>query len=62
MTVICGISAYYHDSAVSLIIDGEIVGAAQEERFSRIKHDSTFPSNALRSVLDQNKINITEVD
>ena len=44
MTYILGISAYYHDSAVALIKDGEIIAAVQEERFSRKKHDASFPS------------------
>ena len=44
---IIGISAYYHDSAASLIINGDIISAAQEERFTRKKHDSSFPKNAL---------------
>jgi len=43
VTSILGISAFYHDSAATLIIDGEVVSAAQEERFSRIKHDSRYP-------------------
>jgi carbamoyltransferase len=43
---ILGISAYYHDSAASLVKDGEILAAAQEERFTRKKHDFNFPSNA----------------
>src|SRR5262245_2993982 len=47
MTAILGISAFYHDSAVALVVDGEVVAAAQEERFSRRKHDSSFPSQAL---------------
>ncbi len=47
MTAILGISAYYHDSAAALVVDGEIVAAAQEERFTRIKHDHAFPSNAI---------------
>lgn len=51
--VVLGISAYYHDSAAALIIDGEIVAAAQEERFTRIKHDPVFPHNAIKYVLDQ---------
>jgi carbamoyltransferase len=51
--VIVGISAYYHDSAVALIRDGEIVAAAQEERFTRKKHDAAFPLNALRFCLAQ---------
>ena len=48
-----GISAFYHDSAAALVKDGAVVAAAQEERFSRIKHDLTFPQNALRYCLDQ---------
>ncbi|MEJ2188232.1 MAG: carbamoyltransferase [Acidobacteriota bacterium] len=47
MTAILGISAYYHDSAAALVVDGEIVAAAQEERFTRLKHDHAFPSNAI---------------
>jgi len=52
-TAILGISAFYHDSAAALIIDGEIIAAAQEERFSRIKHDAGFPENAVRYVLEE---------
>jgi carbamoyltransferase len=44
---IIGISAYYHDSAAALVCDGEVVAAAQEERFSRKKHDAGFPRDAL---------------
>ena len=44
---ILGISAYYHDSAAALVVDGRIVAAAQEERFTRKKHDSDFPSHAV---------------
>ena len=43
---ILGISAYYHDSAAALIVDGEVIAAAQEERFTRIKHDASFPAHA----------------
>ena len=43
MTAILGISAFYHDSAAALVVDGEIVAEAQEERFTRIKHDPSFP-------------------
>jgi carbamoyltransferase len=50
--VILGISAYYHDSAASLVIDGEIIAAVQEERLTRKKNDSSFPANAVISVLD----------
>lgn len=46
---ILGISAFYHDSAAALIVDGEIVAAAQEERFKRRKHDPGFSANAVRS-------------
>jgi len=44
MTAILGISAFYHDSAAALVVDGKIVAAAQEERFTRKKHDPEFPS------------------
>jgi carbamoyltransferase len=54
---ILGISAYYHDSAAALLIDGEIVAAAQEERFTRKKHDPSFPTNAVRYVLDEAGLN-----
>ena len=49
---ILGISAYYHDSAAALVRDGELVAAAQEERFTRIKHDAAFPEHAVRYCLD----------
>lgn len=60
--IVLGISALYHDSAAALIRDGEIVAAAQEERFSRRKHDARFPSNAIRYCLDEAGITIDEVD
>ena len=47
MTAILGISAFYHDSAAALVVDGRIVAAAQEERFTRIKHDPAFPTHAI---------------
>ena len=50
---ILGISAYYHDSAAALLVDGKIVAAAQEERFTRKKHDSAFPSHAVKYVLEE---------
>ncbi|MEX6688189.1 carbamoyltransferase [Danxiaibacter flavus] len=50
---ILGISAFYHDSAAALIVDGEIIAAAQEERFTRIKHDASFPKNAVEYVLQE---------
>ncbi len=62
MTSILGISAFYHDSAAAVLIDGEIVAAAQEERFSRKKHDSRYPFNAIRYVLEETNLNLNEVD
>ena len=62
MINILGISAFYHDSAAALIQDGKIIAAAQEERFSRIKHDSGFPKKAVNFVLDEGKIKLSEVD
>ncbi|MDR1938397.1 MAG: hypothetical protein LBQ73_07855, partial [Tannerellaceae bacterium] len=53
MNVILGISAYYHDSAAALLVDGCIVAAAQEERFTRKKHDAGFPRHAIRYVLQE---------
>jgi len=52
-TAVLGISAYYHDSAAALVVDGEIVAAAQEERFTRIKHDHAFPTNAIAYCLEE---------
>ena len=49
MTAILGVSAFYHDSAAALLVDGRIVAAAQEERFTRKKHDHGFPANASTS-------------
>jgi carbamoyltransferase len=57
-----GISAYYHDSAAALLNDGAIVAAAQEERFTRKKHDPGFPSNAIRFCLDYAGIGLEEID
>ena len=62
MTYILGISAYYHDSAAALIKDGEIIAAAQEERFTRKKHDHRFPENAIKFCLDYAGITISQVD
>ena len=61
-TKILGISAFYHDSAVALIEDGKIVYASQEERFSRIKHDSKFPKLALKNLIDFTKTEIKHID
>ena len=62
MTAILGISAYYHDSAAAVLVDGNIISAAQEERFSRRKHDPRFPEQAIRSCLDQAGLSISELD
>ena len=59
---IIGISAFYHDSAACLIKNGEIIAAAQEERFTRKKHDKSFPINAIKYCLKYQKINIEDVD
>ncbi|HEY2582249.1 MAG TPA: carbamoyltransferase N-terminal domain-containing protein, partial [Mucilaginibacter sp.] len=60
-TVILGISAFYHDSAAALIIDGEIIAAAEEERFTRVKHDASYPENAIKYVLDEGGITYADV-
>ena len=62
MTSILGISAFYHDSAAALIVDGKIVAAAQEERFSIKKHDSGYPFNAVEFVLREGKLKLSEVN
>ena len=62
MTSILGISAFYHDSAAAIVIDGKIIAAAQEERFSRKKHDPRYPFNAVEYVLRESKLSITEID
>jgi len=59
---ILGISAYYHDSAAALLKNGELVAAAQQERFSRKKHDAAFPADAIRYCLEAESLNLTEVD
>tara|TARA_B100000989_G_C19527578_1_gene467745 strand:+ start:1944 stop:3779 length:1836 start_codon:yes stop_codon:yes gene_type:complete len=59
---ILGISAFYHDSAASLLQDGQIIAAAQEERFSRVKHDSSFPRNAILYCLDEGGISPEDID
>ena len=55
---ILGLSAFYHDSAASLIIDGKIIAAAQEERFTRKKHDPSYPFNAVEFVLKFSKLTL----
>jgi len=59
---ILGLSAYYHDSAAALVKDGEIVAAAQEERFSRKKHDAGFPGSAIRYCLAEAGLSLADVD
>lgn len=59
---IIGISAYYHDSAAALLVDGIIVAAAQEERFTRVKHDPGFPENAVRFCLAHQGIDLSDID
>ena len=60
--LILGISAFYHDSSACLISDGEIIAAAQEERFTRIKHDASFPAHAIRYCLKEAKINSEQIE
>ena len=62
MTSILGISAFYHDSAATLIVDGKIISAAQEERFTRIKHDASYPKNAINFILKSNNLNLDKID
>jgi carbamoyltransferase len=57
-----GISAFYHDAAAALIVDGEIIAAAQEERFTQKKHDASFPSNAIQYCLDEQMITADQID
>ena len=61
MTIL-GISAFYHDSAAALIVDGKIVAAAQEERFTRKKQDASFPVNAVRFCLGFANLKLEDVD
>ena len=62
MTAILGISAFYHDSAAALVVDGKIVAAAQEERFTRKKHDPGFPSLAVEYCLKEAGLDLDQVD
>ena len=59
---ILGISAYYHDSAAALLANGNILAAAQEERFTRKKHDASFPVNAVGYCLDEAGVELRDVD
>ena len=62
MRTILGISAFYHDSAATILFEGKIIAAAQEERFTRKKHDSNYPFNAIEFVLDFAKIKLSDID
>ena len=62
MTSILGISAFYHDSAACLLKDGKIIAAAQEERFSRKKHDQRYPHQAIEFVLKFSNMKLSEID
>jgi carbamoyltransferase len=62
MTAILGISAFYHDSAAALIVDGHVVAAAQEERFSRKKHDEGFPTQAIDYCLKAGGLTASQLD
>ena len=57
-----GVSAFYHDSAAALVEDGRIVAAAQEERFTRKKHDAAFPTHAIRYCLEAGKVDLDGID
>ena len=59
---VLGLSAFYHDSAAALLVDGKIVAAAQEERFSRKKHDAAFPANAIAYCLEEAGLSLAEID
>ncbi len=62
MKSILGISAFYHDSAAALLIDGKIIAAAQEERFTRKKHDASYPYNSIKYVLGEAKLDLSQID
>ena len=62
MTAILGISAYYHDSAACLIVDGEIKSAVQEERFTRVRHDAAFPTNAVNYCIKSSGLRPEQID
>ena len=62
MKTILGISAFYHDSAACILKDGKIIAAVQEERFTRKKHDPSYPHNAIKFVLEFADLKLSEVD
>ena len=62
MTLILGISAFFHDSSAALIRNGEILGAVQEERFTRVKHDPAFPTKSIQYLLNEFKIKLNDIE
>jgi len=62
MSYVLGVSSYYHDSAAALLRDGEIISAVQEERFSRIKHDASFPAKSITYILKEYKLSLSDID
>ena len=62
MTSVLGISAFYHDSAAAIVINDKIIAAAQEERFTRKKHDANFPINAINYILKEANLKLSEID
>jgi carbamoyltransferase len=62
VTSVLGISAFYHDSAAAIIVNGDIIAAAQEERFTRKKHDSSYPKNAINYILKEAGLKLNEID
>jgi carbamoyltransferase len=62
MPRILGVSAFYHDSAAALVVDGRVVAAAQEERFTRLKHDASFPTHAARYCLREGGVQARDLD
>lgn len=61
-SIILGISAFYHDSAAALVVNGEVIAAVQEERFSRIKHDDCFPIQSVRWLIKHTQIDVESID
>ena len=62
MTSVLGISAFYHDSAAAIVINDKIIAAAQEERFTRKKHDANFPINAINYILKEANLKLSEIN
>jgi carbamoyltransferase len=62
LTAVLGISAFYHDSAAALLVDGELVAAVQEERFTRIKYDANFPKRSIAFCVKAAGLNLESID